>query len=209
MRRRAAGLAAVALLLAGGLLASSNGLGRAGAATTTCVWTKHTKRVVKDVKRHGRLHRVVRIRHYLTCRKVAVPEPTATTPITTALAEPTPAPTTPPLVTSEPEPEPNAVSITTDDHTTPNGYAPSHTTVKAGKLTVQLNNALSEDEHNMDMQRIGPGETPEGPVVAMLSAPGKGHSEPTTVEVQPGRYRMWCTIGHHAENGMTATITVE
>jgi plastocyanin len=206
MRRRAAGLAAVALLLACGLFASSNGLGRAGAETTACVWTKHTKHVVRHLRRHGKLHRVVRIKHYRTCRKVTVPEPTTTTPSTTAPTEPAPTPTSPPAVT--PEPEPNAVSITTDDHTTPNGYAPSHTTVKAGKLTVQLNNALSEDEHNMDMQRIGPGETPEGPVVAMLSAPGKGHSEPTTVEVQPGRYRMWCTIGHHAENGMTATITV-
>jgi plastocyanin len=80
--------------------------------------------------------------------------------------------------------------------------------VKPGQLTVQLNNA-GEDEHNMDMQRVGEGETLEGPVIVAVSAARESHSEPTTVEVQPGTYRMWCTIGHHAEHGMMTTITVE
>ena len=61
----------------------------------------------------------------------------------------------------------------------------------------------------MDMQRVGEDGELEGPIIAELATePGEEpHSE--TVEVQPGTYRMWCTIGHHAEHGMEAEITVE
>ena len=72
-----------------------------------------------------------------------------------------------------------------------------------------MNNLASEDEHNMDVQRVGTGGEPEGPVVAAVSAVAESATDPTTIEVQPGTYRMWCTIGHHAEHGMTTTITVE
>ena len=48
-----------------------------------------------------------------------------------------------------------------------------------------------------------------GRPVAAVSAAGGTASEAVTVEVQPGTYRMWCTIGHHAEHGMTTEITVE
>jgi plastocyanin len=206
--RRGFGVALTALVLGTVLVASSGAwpLGQAGAASTTCIWTKHTKRVVGHVKRHGKRQRVVRIKHYRTCRKVAVPEPTPTT--TTSAPTPTPTPPSEPAPTPTPEPEPNAVSVTANDHTNPYSYVPSRSIVKAGPLTVQLIND-GEDEHNMDMQKISPGGVAEGPVVMMVSAePGKP-SEPTSVEVQAGTYRMWCSIGHHAENGMNTTITVE
>lgn len=168
------------------------------------VCTKHTKRVVKHVKRHGKRKKIVRLRPYWTCHEVA--EPVATAPVTPAPA-PAPTPETP---APQPEPEPNALSITTDDHKSPLEYAPNHKTRKAGRLTIQLNNLASEDEHNMDMERVNE-ETHEmeGGVVAEVSAVGASASEPVTVEVQPGTYRMWCTIGHHAEHGMTTEITVE
>lgn len=170
-------------------------------AATVC--TKHTKRVVKHVKRHGKRKKIVRLRPCWTCQEVA--EPVAAAPVTpppTAPAPETPAP--------QPEPEPNALSITTNDHTSPLEYAPNHKTRKAGRLTIQLNNLASEDEHNMDMERVNEetGEL-EGPIVASVSAVGASASEPVTVEVQPGTYRMWCTIGHHAEHGMTTEIEVE
>jgi plastocyanin len=190
---------ALVATLAAALLLSARTASDAHAATTC---TKHTKRVVKHVKRHGKRKRIVRLKPYWTCQEVATP-PTITAPVT---PPPTPAPETP---TQLPEPEPNAVSVTTNDHTSPYGYVPSHESVKAGRLTVQLNNTASEDEHNMDMQRVSEGGELEGPVIAALSAPGGSPSEAVTVEVQPGTYRMWCTIGHHAEHGMTATIRVE
>jgi plastocyanin len=170
-------------------------------AATTC--TKHAKRVFKHVKRHGKPMRVVHLAHYWTCQEVADPAPT-----TAAAPSPPSAPAPPPTPAPTPEPEPNAVSVTANDRTDPYEYVPSRTTVKAGRLTVQLNNA-GEDEHNMDMQRLGEGGVPEGPVVVAVSAERENHSEPTAVEVQPGTYRMWCTIGHHAEHGMETTITVE
>jgi plastocyanin len=197
MRRALAAIALAALALA--LFAGARPTEDAHAATTC---TKHAKRVVKHVKRHGKRKKVVRVRPYWTCQEIA--DPVAPAGITPGPV-PTPAPEAP---TQHPEPEPNAVSIETNDHTNPYGYVPSHKTVKAGRLTVQLNNMVSEDEHNMDMQRVS-GETLEGPVIATVSAAGGAASETVSVEVQPGTYRMWCTIGHHAEHGMTAEITVE
>ena len=199
MRRTIAALALAALALV--VFASAQPTEDAHAATTC---TKHTKRVVKHVKRHGKRKKVVRLRPYWSCQEAA--EPVAVTPVTPAV--PAPAPT--PAPTPEPEPEPNAVSITTNDHTNPYEYVPSHKTRKTGRLTIQLNNLASEDEHNMDMERVNEvsGEL-EGPVIAAVSAAGASASEAVTVEVQPGTYRMWCTIGHHAEHGMTTEIKVE
>ncbi len=105
-----------------------------------------------------------------------------------------------------PEPEANAVSITANDHTNPYGYAPSRKTVKSGELTVQLIN-VGEDEHNMDMEKVGPGNAPEGPIVVAVSAASKGASTPTRVDVEPGTYRMWCTLPGHAEKGMETTTS--
>lgn len=206
--RRLLGIAALGALALGLALAVSGGgtVGPARAASTTCVWIKHTKRVVRHVKRHGKVYRVVRIKHYRTCRKVAVPEPAPPPPATT------PAPT---AGTSEPtapaagaEPQSNAVSVTANDRTTPYGYAPSRKVVKAGELTVQLINK-GEDEHNMDIEKVGAGGTPEGPILTTTSAPSGGQSTPTTVDVEQGTYRMWCTLPGHAAKGMEATIEVE
>ena len=201
----AVALVALALVL---VLSSAGDVGPARAASTKCVWIKHTKRVVRHVKRHGKVRRVVTIKHYKSCRKVALPEeapaltsPTTTSPGTTAPTQPTPP-------ASTPEPEANAVSITANDHTNPYGYAPSRKTVKSGELTVQLIN-MGEDEHNMDMEKVGPGNAPEGPIVVAVSAASNGNSKPTTVDVEPGTYRMWCTLPGHAEKGMETTITVE
>jgi plastocyanin len=200
----AAALAALALLL---VLSGGGDVGPARAASTKCVWIKHTKRVVKHVKRHGKVRKVVTIKHYKSCRKVALPEAEPTAPTTS----PTPGTTTPSETkppASTPEPEANAVSITANDHTNPYGYAPSRKTVKPGDLTVQLIN-VGEDEHNMDMEKVGPGNSPEGPIVVAVSAASKGASTPTTVAVEPGTYRMWCTLPGHAAKGMETTITVE
>lgn len=198
MRRAIAAIALAALAVA--IFASARPTEDAHAATTC---TKHTKRVVKHVKRHGKPKKIVRLHPYWTCQEVA--EAPVAAPVAPA-PTPSPLPVTP---TPQPEPEANAVSITTNDHTNPLGYAPSRTTVKSGRLTVQLNNMGSEDEHNMDMERVGENGELEGPVIASIDAAAESPSESVAVEVQPGTYRMWCTIGHHAEHGMTTEITVE
>jgi plastocyanin len=203
---RLLGLALIAALALGVALVAGGG-GPARAASTTCVWIKHTKRVVRHVKRHGKVRKVVKVKHYKTCRKVAVPE-AESTPTTPGTTPGSTAPTQPTAPTTTPEPEANAVSVTANDHTDPYGYTPSRTTVRSGELTVQLIN-VGEDEHNMDIERVGPGGTPEGPILKAVSAPSKGSSAPTTVNVEPGTYKMWCTLPGHAAKGMEATITVE
>jgi plastocyanin len=202
----AAALAALALVL---VLSSGGDVGPARAASTKCVWIKHTKRVGKHVRRHGKVHRVVTIKHYKSCRKVALPEAAPTPPATATPAPITPTEPTPPVVTPQPELEPNAVSITAGDQTPRYTYVPSRTTVKPGALSVQLIDR-GQDDHNMRMQRVNAEGQVEGPVVAMVGATPTAPSQPTTVVVEAGAtYRMWCTLPGHAANGMEAEITVE
>lgn len=198
---RVAAVVALAALVLVAALVSGGGHGPdpARAATSSCVWTKHTKRVVKHVKRHGERTKVVRFRHHWTCDEVANPEtaPTATT-------TPAPAPSQP--VTESTEPEPNALGVAAEDQ---GGfrYTLSRQSVRSGKLTVQLNNR-GEDPHDMDMQRVNEKGEAEGAIVEMpITKPGTQSTD--TIEVEPGTYRMWCTLGHHAAEGMEATIKVE
>jgi hypothetical protein len=170
-------------------------------AATTC--TKHAKRVVKHVKRHGTRKRVVRLKHYWTCREVADPSPPATT-------GPAPAPTPSPAPESpapQPEPEANAIGVVARDANQEFRFEPSRTVVKSGQLTMQLINE-GEDPHSMAIQRLGSGEVGEGPVTEIPKTPSRGHGDASVV-VQPGRYRMWCTLFDHAEEGMEFDLTVE
>jgi hypothetical protein len=195
MRRAVAAVALAVLALA--VFASAHPTQDARAATTC---TKHTKRVVKHVKRHGKRKKVVRLRPYWTCQEVASP-PVVTTP---PAPIPTPAPETPaPL----PEPEANAIGVVARDANKHFSFEPTRTLVRSGKLTMQLINE-GEDPHTMAIQRIGPGEAPEGLVTEIPATASKQQSL-GTVEVQPGRYRMWCTLFNHAEEGMEFDLTVE
>jgi plastocyanin len=211
MRRAVVAFAVVALV--GTLLAGGRSTGDAH-ASSTC--TRHAKRVVKHVRRNGKRKRVVRVKHYWTCQEAAPPAasppslpsqpPAATTPPAAEPPGTNPSPEPEPEAEPEPEGEANALGVSAEDKEGLR-YTLTRSTVKAGRLTVELNDK-GEDPHTMAMQRIGPEGEPEGPVVAMLETePGEQRTAP--VEVQPGTYKMWCTIGRHAENGMKATITVE
>jgi plastocyanin len=132
--------------------------------------------------------------------------------LTTPTSPPSAAPTTtisspaPSEPVTESEPEPNALGVAAEDQ---GGfrYTLSRQSVHAGKLTVQLNNR-GEDPHDMDMQRVNEEGEPEGEIVEMpITKPGAQSN--ATVEVEAGTYRMWCTLGHHAMEGMEATIKVE
>jgi hypothetical protein len=189
-------VAAVLGALALAVFAGARTVGDAHAATTC---TKHTKRVVKHVKRHGKRKKIVRSHPYWTCQEVA--EPVATAPVTPA---PTPAPVSP---APQPEPEANAIGVVARDANKHFSFEPSRTLVKSGKLTMQLINE-GEDPHSMAIQRIGPGDTPEGPVTEIPATASK-QQQTGSAEVQPGTYRMWCTLYHHAEEGMEFDLTVE
>jgi plastocyanin len=191
----AALIAALALVA----LAGARSVGDAHAATTC---TKHTKRVVKHVKRHGKRKRVVQLKHFWTCQEVADPSPPATT--TTPAPAPTPAPETP---APQPEPVANAIGVVARDANKEFRFEPSRTVVKSGQLTMQLINE-GEDPHSMAIQRLGPGEVGEGPVKEIPKTPSNGHGE-TSVVVEPGRYRIYCTLFNHAEEGMKFDLTVE
>jgi plastocyanin len=207
-------IAAAAALVIGVALGVARPVGHARAATA-CV--KHSKRVVKHVKRHGKRTRVVRIRHYRTCEPVAAPEssapapsaPAATSPSGPTTPAPTPAPESPATTpTPEPEPEANALGVAADDHGGVKSYTLSRQTVHSGRLTVQLQNK-GEDPHDMDIQRVGPAGEPLGEVVEIpKTEPGKNNSASVTVEAG-AEYRMWCNLYHHAEEGMEATVKVE
>jgi hypothetical protein len=200
VRRVLGGLAATALIAAL-LVAGGHDPAPAHAAAGPCTWTKHTKRVVKHVKRHGKRKKVVRHKAYWTCEAVTT-TPTATEP---PMTMPMPTAPTTPVVEPETPSEPNALGVAAEDQ---GGfrYTLTRQTVKAGELTIQLNNR-GEDPHTMDMQKLNAEEEPEGPIVAEMStAPGKQQTE--TIDVEPGTYRLWCTIGKHAMDGMETTITV-
>jgi plastocyanin len=182
-------------------------------AATVCA--KHTKRVVKHVKRHGKPRKVVRLKNYWTCQEVATPAPQPTpTPAPTTPAPSAPAPVvadppvqpTPP-VTTPTEPEANALGVAADDRGGTKSYTLSRQTVRSGSLTVQLQNK-GEDPHDMDIQRIGPSGEPLGEVRKVaLTEPGQNTSASFAVEA--GEYRMWCDLFNHAKEGMEATVTVE
>jgi plastocyanin len=183
-------------------------------AATTCV--KHSKRVVKHVKRHGKRKRVVRIRRYRICKPLQAPEATTTpapsAPAPSSVPPPSPAPSPPaePPTNPAPEPEPeaNALGVAADDHGGVKSYALSRQTVRPGHLTVQLQNK-GEDPHDMDIQRVDQEGEPLGEVVEIpVTEPGKNNSAAVTVEAG-AEYRMWCNLFNHAEEGMEATVTVE
>ncbi|MGH2937812.1 MAG: hypothetical protein ACRDPE_06790 [Solirubrobacterales bacterium] len=194
---------ALAALTIAAALSFARPLGQAHAATTCA---KHTKRVVKHVKRHGKRKNVVRLKHYWTCQEVAAP----TTPSPTPTAPPVQAPPAKPPVntpTPEPEPEANALGVAADDRGGTKSYRLSRQTVRSGQLKVQLQNK-GEDPHDMDIQRVGPSGEPLGEVVKIPKTE-PGENSDATVTVEPGEYRMWCDLFSHAKEGMEATVTVE
>jgi plastocyanin len=71
----------------------------------------------------------------------------------------------------------------------------------AGALTIELENA-GDLAHNLRLRRDGEdaGGTPSFPA---------GRTESARVRLQPGSYEMVCTVGDHAELGMTGELEVK
>lgn len=177
MRLRAAALAlAIALLAA---TAAASGAPRAAAAD--CAWHRHAKRVVKHVRRHGKLRRVVRVRRWWTCD----PTPSSALP-------------TPALPPSQPDPGAHRLGVKAAEFY----FLLSRPKVEPGEVTIELNNR-GEDAHNLHLQL----ESGEGPVFEL---PETQSLQGTTAqfELAAGTYKLWCSLPEHEEKGMQTTLLV-
>ncbi len=190
MRRAAATAACLALLGVAVALVPATGWAPTGATpadAAECTWQRHTKRVVKRVRRHGKARRVVRQRHWWTrsCQP-PVPVPVAAAP------SPAPAP-------SEPEPIANRLGVRANEYY----FTLSRASVAAGELTVELDNR-GEDAHDLRLQRQGSGEEP---VLELAETQSLQHTS-ASFDLPAGTYKLWCSLPGHREAGMETTLQV-
>lgn len=179
---------ALALIVSVGAQPGSPSLAPDRAAGADCNWQRHVKRVVKRVKRHGKVRRVVRRKVRWTC-----------VPLTPApVAPPVPAPPAPPAPDPEPEPEANRLSVKAAEFY----YVLSRPSVKPGEVTIELNNQ-GEDPHNLNLLLEGDaGEPLQIPETDSLQR------NVASFDLSAGKYRLWCSLPEHEEQGMTATLLV-
>ncbi|HEU5104757.1 MAG TPA: plastocyanin/azurin family copper-binding protein [Solirubrobacterales bacterium] len=186
------GLVAVVLaaILLGGLAARTTvSSGEAsGTVGAECGWERHSKRVVKRVKRHGKVRKVVRWRRWWTCAPPATASPIATAPA--SAPPPTPAP--------EPEPEANRLSVKGVEYY----FVLSRPSVKAGEVTIELNNQ-GEDPHNLNIRTEGSDAEP-----LQIPETDSLQRSVATFDLPAGQYRLWCSLPEHEERGMAASLTV-
>jgi plastocyanin len=165
------------------------------AVAAECHWKRHAKRVVKHVRRHGRLRRVVRWKPRWTCVPQA-PVPIAPPPAPAPAPAP-PAPVAPPA--PEPEAEANRLAVKSAEY----HFVLSRPTVRAGAVTIELNNR-GEDPHNLNLR-------PEGAEGVPLEIPETQSLQRNvaTFDLPAGNYRLWCSLPEHEERGMYTLLVVE
>lgn len=183
---------ALTLVAVASLPAGTAALQTEKAAAAECLWKRQMKRVVKHVRRHGRLRKVVRRKP----RWICVPQ--ATMP---AVPPPTPAPPPPPAPepTPEPELEANRLAVKSAEYY----FILSRPIVKAGELTIELNNR-GEDPHNLNLRLEGE----EGPPLEISETQSLERSV-ATFDLAAGQYRLWCSLPEHEERGMYTSLQVE
>ena len=182
MRRAAAALGAAALIA---LVAAPV----PGSASDGCSWKRHSKRVVKHVKRHGKVRRVVRVKHWWTCQHLPAPQLGGASPQVPGAGPQSPA---------EPGPTLGHLSVKSVEYK----YTLSRASVTAGEVIVELNNQ-GEDAHNLNLQ-LANGQGPEYSVPeAGAQKRQEGH-----FTLPAGTYRLWCSLEGHEELGMKATLNV-
>ena len=185
---------AVAVLV--GALALIAAGGPSSAAAAECSWQRHSMRVVKHVRRHGRLRKVVQRKSRWSCEPVAVPAPA---PAANPAAAPAQPPSEPLPLAPEPEAEANRLAVKSLEYY----FVLSRPKVKAGELTVELNNQ-GEDPHNLKIQRQGEAGEP-----LQIAETGSLQRSVASFDLSPGTYRLWCSLPEHEENGMHTTLLVE
>ncbi|HEY7255772.1 MAG TPA: plastocyanin/azurin family copper-binding protein [Solirubrobacterales bacterium] len=189
MRRAAVAIGALALaaFIAGPLPGAAS---RDDALSSVpCTWKRHSKRVVRHVRRHGRVRRVVRIKHWWTCARPPAPPGLGGGAPTAPGAGQQP---------SEEGPTVGRLGVKASEYK----FVLSRPSLQAGEAIVELDNQ-GEDPHNLNLQ-LADGEGPEYHVGEVGSQ--KRTSQRFTLPA--GTYRLWCSIPGHEELGMKATLTV-
>jgi plastocyanin len=160
--------------------------------TEGCTWQRHSKAAFMRVRRHGRVRRVKRLRHWWTC---------ATSPAA-SLAQPAlPVPvTTETTAGEEPrsEPEVGHLGVKAVEYS----YTLSRPEVSSGEVIVELNNQ-GEDPHNLVLEHEGT----EDPTLEIPSTPSLSQAS-SRLSLSPGTYRLYCSLYKHEAKGMEATLVV-
>ncbi|MGE5409249.1 MAG: hypothetical protein ACM3NV_11635 [Syntrophothermus sp.] len=187
MRGPAATAACLALLAATAALPAGLGPAPEGsrAAAAECAWHRHSKRVVRHVRRHGKRRTVARWRRWWSC------DPAATSPGPQ-----------PPAAAPEPEPEPvaNRLGVRAVEYY----FVLSRPRVSAGEVTIELDNR-GEDGHDLRLQRQGGGEEP---VLEIAETQSLQHTT-ASFDLPAGTYELWCGLPGHREKGMETTLVVD
>jgi len=195
--RAAAALAVAVVVL--GLALTAIGIGATSPARAAeCVAHRHSKRIVKHVRRNGRLRRVMRHKRWWTCDPVAEPAPVVE-PDSSPIPSPGLVPSEPPAPEPIPEAEANRLAVKSVEYY----FVLSRAKVKAGALTVELNNQ-GEDPHNLNIQREGDAGEP-----LQIAETDSLQRNVASFDLAPGSYRLWCSLPEHEEKGMQTTLVVE
>jgi plastocyanin len=182
----------IRLGLAGALVVAIATGSTAGAAAATaaegCAWHRHSKPVVKHLRRNGHLQRVKRVKHWWTCDHQSA----AFTPAAPLL----------PVATAPPAEEPLPAVAHLGVKAVEYSYTLSRPEVDAGEVIVELNNQ-GEDPHNLVLEHEGSAdpslEIPATPSVSQTSA---------SFTLSTGTYRLYCSLYKHEAKGMEATLVV-
>jgi plastocyanin len=178
--------AATALAMAIGALA----LAAPPAPAAGCTWQQHSKPIVKKVRRHGRPHRVERLKHWWSCDDQPPPlAPPAVLPLPAA-------PTT--LPAEEPQSQVSHLGVKAVEYS----YTLSRPEVDAGAVIVELNNQ-GEDPHNLVLEHEGSAD----PSVEIPATPSVSQANAQFI-LSPGTYRLYCSLYKHEAKGMEATLVV-
>jgi len=188
VRRAATALCALALVAV--VVAPAPGAtGHDGAAASAgCDWKRHSKRVVKHVRRHGRVRRVVRVKHWWTCRRIPAPELGAAAPTATSGGQ----------QPTEEAPTAARLGVKASEYK----FILSRPSLTAGEVVVELDNQ-GEDPHNLNLQ-LADGQGPE----LHVGEVGSQKRATARFTLPAGTYRLFCSLPGHEELGMKATLTV-
>jgi plastocyanin len=153
-----------------------------------CSWQRHSKAVVKRMRRHGRLRRVRQVKHWWTCEaQPSVLQPQPALPVIPTAAVP-----------PDEEPEVSHLGVKAVEYS----YTLSRPEVSPGEVIVELNNQ-GEDPHNLVLEH----EDTADPELEIPSTPSVSQAS-SHFTLSPGTYRLYCSLYKHEAKGMEATLVV-
>jgi plastocyanin len=158
------------------------------AASAGCTWQRHSKRVVRHVRRHGAVRRVVRVKHWWTCLRPPAPSLGGSAPTVPGSAQ----------QPAEEAPTVARLGVKASEFK----FVLSRSSLEAGEAIVELDNQ-GEDPHNLNLQ-LADGQGPEFQVGEI----GSQKRIQARFTLPPGTYKLWCSIPGHEALGMKATLSV-